>query len=53
MVVSFGVQFLIVAVLILIPLIYTDVLPQAQLTSMLTRRRRLLLRRRRRRLPLP
>ena len=35
-VVSFGIQFLIVVVLILIPLIYTDVLPQAQLTSMLT-----------------
>ena len=32
--VSFGVQFVIIGVLILIPLIYTDVLPQAQLTSM-------------------
>ena len=28
---------MIIGVLILIPLIYTDVLPQAQLTSMLTR----------------
>ena len=33
---SFGLQFAITGVLILIPLIYTDVLPQAQLTSMLT-----------------
>jgi periplasmic protein TonB len=33
---SFLLQFALTGVLILIPLIYTDVLPQAQLTSMLT-----------------
>jgi protein TonB len=33
---SFAFQFLLTGILILIPLIYTDVLPQAQLTSMLT-----------------
>jgi PKD repeat protein len=35
-VLSFAFQFLLTGILILIPLIYTDVLPQAQLTSMLT-----------------
>ena len=33
---SFGIQFVILVVMSLIPLIYTDVLPQAVLTSMLT-----------------
>jgi protein TonB len=35
-VLSFALQFILTGILILIPLIYTDVLPQAQLTSMLT-----------------
>src|SRR5229473_3114570 len=33
---SFGVQIIMIIVMILIPLIYTDVLPKAQLTSFLT-----------------